>query len=310
MSELAAPLADAGPDAGETPAFAVHLANFEGPFDLLLSLIAKHKLDITEVALSKVTDEFIAHVKAGGHGVGPRADHVVPGRRRHPARPQGRPAAAAGRRRGRGGPRAARGPGPALRPAAAVPRVQAGRRRDARTGWPRSRCGTRARSAWRIASRRCCPRCSSAIGLEQFARLAAKAMAPKPVPRSTLAPHPRTPGERARAGRPRGGPAAAHRHDDLPRAVRRRTRHAHHGGAVPVAAGALPRGRGGLRPDDAARRAHRPLDRAEEGEIEIHDEFDGAPPEDGTRRTAEDNEGEAPGTDEATPVPGTGEETT
>src|SRR5687767_6708985 len=49
-----------------SPAFAVHLANFEGPFDLLLSLIAKHKLDITEIALSKVTDEFIAHVKEGG----------------------------------------------------------------------------------------------------------------------------------------------------------------------------------------------------------------------------------------------------
>ncbi|MGH3509301.1 MAG: segregation and condensation protein A [Nocardioidaceae bacterium] len=48
------------------PAFAVRLANFEGPFDLLLSLIAKHKLDITEVALSRVTDEFIAHVKAAG----------------------------------------------------------------------------------------------------------------------------------------------------------------------------------------------------------------------------------------------------
>lgn len=48
------------------PVFAVHLANFEGPFDLLLSLIAKHKLDITEVALSAVTDEFIAYVKAGG----------------------------------------------------------------------------------------------------------------------------------------------------------------------------------------------------------------------------------------------------
>ena len=52
---------------GEAPAgFAVRLENFEGPFDLLLSLIAKHRLDITEVALAKVTDEFIAHVKAGG----------------------------------------------------------------------------------------------------------------------------------------------------------------------------------------------------------------------------------------------------
>ena len=49
-------------------AFAVTLDNFEGPFDLLLNLIAKHKLDITEVALSRVTDEFIAHVKTLGPG--------------------------------------------------------------------------------------------------------------------------------------------------------------------------------------------------------------------------------------------------
>jgi len=48
------------------PGFEVRLDNFEGPFDLLLSLISKHKLDITEVALSQVTDEFIAHVRAAG----------------------------------------------------------------------------------------------------------------------------------------------------------------------------------------------------------------------------------------------------
>nr|WP_237690251.1 segregation/condensation protein A [Nocardioides panacisoli] len=54
------------PPAEEHSGFAVRLDNFEGPFDLLLSLISKHKLDITEVALSKVTDEFIAHVKARG----------------------------------------------------------------------------------------------------------------------------------------------------------------------------------------------------------------------------------------------------
>src|SRR5262245_32076645 len=53
--------------AGTSPAgFEVHLDVFEGPFDLLLGLIAKHKLDITEVALSRVTDEFIAFIK--GHG--------------------------------------------------------------------------------------------------------------------------------------------------------------------------------------------------------------------------------------------------
>ncbi|WP_416485677.1 segregation and condensation protein A [Streptomyces sp. CL12] len=52
----------------ETPdgVFKVRLANFEGPFDLLLQLISKHKLDVTEVALSKVTDEFMAHIRAMG----------------------------------------------------------------------------------------------------------------------------------------------------------------------------------------------------------------------------------------------------
>lgn len=43
--------------------FAVNLQNFEGPFDLLLSLISKHELDITEVSLSRVTDEFIQYLK-------------------------------------------------------------------------------------------------------------------------------------------------------------------------------------------------------------------------------------------------------
>jgi segregation and condensation protein A len=48
----------------ETTGFQVHLDIFEGPFDLLLGLISKHKLDITEVALSQVTDEFIAYIRA------------------------------------------------------------------------------------------------------------------------------------------------------------------------------------------------------------------------------------------------------
>lgn len=45
-------------------AFSVHLANFDGPFDLLLQLISRHKMDITEVALSVVTDDFIAYIRA------------------------------------------------------------------------------------------------------------------------------------------------------------------------------------------------------------------------------------------------------
>lgn len=50
-------------DAGN-PGFRVAVGQFEGPFDLLLSLITKHELDITEIALSRVTDEFIAYLRA------------------------------------------------------------------------------------------------------------------------------------------------------------------------------------------------------------------------------------------------------
>ncbi|HET8682135.1 MAG TPA: segregation/condensation protein A [Micromonosporaceae bacterium] len=54
--------------AGGTPStgFTVRLVNFTGPFDLLLQLISKHKLDVTEVALHRVTDEFIAYIRAMG----------------------------------------------------------------------------------------------------------------------------------------------------------------------------------------------------------------------------------------------------
>ena len=47
----------------ETSGFAVHLENFDGPFDLLLQLISRHKMDVTEVALSIVTDEFIGYIR-------------------------------------------------------------------------------------------------------------------------------------------------------------------------------------------------------------------------------------------------------
>jgi segregation and condensation protein A len=47
--------------------FRVRLDNFEGPFDLLLSLITRHQMDVTEVALSQVTDEFIAHLSRAEH---------------------------------------------------------------------------------------------------------------------------------------------------------------------------------------------------------------------------------------------------
>ena len=51
--------------AGAQPAgFEVRLENFRGPFDVLLGLISKHELDITEIALATVTDEFIAYIRA------------------------------------------------------------------------------------------------------------------------------------------------------------------------------------------------------------------------------------------------------
>ncbi|MGW0476159.1 segregation and condensation protein A [Streptomyces coeruleorubidus] len=56
----------AGGAGGDDGVFKVRLANFEGPFDLLLQLISRHKLDVTEVALSKVTDEFMAYIRAMG----------------------------------------------------------------------------------------------------------------------------------------------------------------------------------------------------------------------------------------------------
>ena len=68
---IAAVTSDQGGDAAQAVGaggFEVHLDVFEGPFDLLLGLISKHKLDITEVALSQVTDEFIGYIRARAEG--------------------------------------------------------------------------------------------------------------------------------------------------------------------------------------------------------------------------------------------------
>ncbi|GAB39992.1 segregation and condensation protein A [Gordonia sputi] len=61
---------EAGATAGEEQGFRVKLANFEGPFDLLLNLISQHRLDVTEVALHAVTDEFIAYTREMGSELG------------------------------------------------------------------------------------------------------------------------------------------------------------------------------------------------------------------------------------------------
>ena len=57
-----------GAPPSQASGFEVHLDVFEGPFDLLLALISKHKLDITEVALSQVTDEFIGYISTRSDG--------------------------------------------------------------------------------------------------------------------------------------------------------------------------------------------------------------------------------------------------
>ena len=199
----------------------MRLDNFEGPFDLLLSLIAKHKLDITEVALSKVTDEFIAHVKAGGKVwdleqttsfllvastlLDLKAARLLPQGdvedEEDLALLEARDLLFARLMQYR-----------AFKQVAGGARAAAGRRvaRD-----------TRARSGWRSASRPCCPEVLIGIGLEQFARLAARAMEPKPVLEVSLQHiHAAKVSVREQAALVVDRLRRA-RHDDLPGAVRR-----------------------------------------------------------------------------------------
>jgi len=57
------PSSEIAPTPETSPSFRVAVGEFEGPFDLLLSLITKHELDITEISLSRVTDEFISYLR-------------------------------------------------------------------------------------------------------------------------------------------------------------------------------------------------------------------------------------------------------
>lgn len=69
--------AEAAPALDAEVEFSVHLENFSGPFDLLLSLIAKHKLDITEIALAQVTDEFISYLRAADRDLDTTSEFLV-----------------------------------------------------------------------------------------------------------------------------------------------------------------------------------------------------------------------------------------
>lgn len=71
VPEDASSAAEASSEVGaEESGFRVKLRNFEGPFDLLLNLISQHRLDVTEVALHEVTDDFIAYTRALGPEMG------------------------------------------------------------------------------------------------------------------------------------------------------------------------------------------------------------------------------------------------
>lgn len=66
MSGSAVPEELADQEQSPTSRFTVRLENFEGPFDLLLQLISQHQMDVTEVALHRVTDEFLAYTRELG----------------------------------------------------------------------------------------------------------------------------------------------------------------------------------------------------------------------------------------------------
>lgn len=56
-------LPETAPVEAASEGFRVSLGVFDGPFDLLLTLLSSHKLDITEISLSRVTDEFISYLR-------------------------------------------------------------------------------------------------------------------------------------------------------------------------------------------------------------------------------------------------------
>ena len=213
--------------AARSSAFQVHLDVFEGPFDLLLGA------DLQAQAGHHRGRPLPGHRRvhrvhpAALRRLGPGPGQLLPGRRGHPARPEGRPAAAVGRGRGRGGPRPAGGQGPAVRPAAAVPRVQGGRGRSSRAGWPRQarRFPRRVPLEPRFAD--LLPEVLLGLGPAEFARLAALRARAQAAAAGRHRAHPR-PARSASGSRPRIIAALLRelRPGHLPAADRRRRGHA------------------------------------------------------------------------------------
>ncbi len=181
--------------------FTVRLANFTGPFDLLLQLIGKHKLDVTEVALHRVTDEFIAYIRAMGDDwdLDEASEFLVIAATLLDLK-------------------AAR-----LLPAAEVEDEEDLALLEARdllfarllqykafkeaaahiaaAGGGRRRGASRGRSPWSPGTPRRCPTWCSASARSGSPQLAVKAMTPKPVPDGLHRPRAHGPGQRPRARR-------------------------------------------------------------------------------------------------------------
>ena len=246
------------------PGFAVHLDNFEGPFDLLLQLISKHKLDITEVALSRVTDEFIAYIKAMGSAweleqttqflvvastlLDLKIVRLLPSAEIEDeddlAQLEARDLLFARLLQYR-----------AFKQVASLIETRMAdesRRVPAPVGLDE-----------RFAS--VLPDVLITIGPEEFARLAGEALAPKERADARPGPPACSPGQRARPGGHDRRAAPAYTHDDVPRPGRGLAGPSHHRGALPRPARAVPRGRRRLRAGHPARRAEHPLDRQRRG---------------------------------------------
>ena len=175
-----------------------------GPFDLLLGLIAKHKLDITEISLAKVTDEFIAHIRAArsseAGGTCRRPPSSCSWRR--PLLDPAPPAVAADRTRDDDDPPHPR-PATCSSPASCSTAPTRTSPTPSVSGWQRPAACSRAWSVSPAAFAKLPPELVATITPEQFAMLAARPSRPRCLRTSVLPP--------ARPGRQRPGAGGDHR---------------------------------------------------------------------------------------------------
>ena len=162
--------------------FQVRLSNFEGPFDLLLQLIFAHRLDVTEVALHQVTDDFIAYTKA----IGPQMELEETTAFLVVAATlldlKAAPAAARRRSARRGGPRAARRSATCCSHGCCSTGRSSTSRRCSPSSRPRRCAAIRGRWRWRQRYEDLLPEVMLGVDAESFAQIAAAAFTPRPVP--------------------------------------------------------------------------------------------------------------------------------